>query len=199
MLKFRESVEPLVKTAFILLITPGIVVAIGCWFYSNELMKLLYGEKHLEQAVIIFPILMSCFVAYSTQYIFGSLLTAHGNLRELNLIAASVILINVTMNLFLIPRFEATGSAVSSFTAQFLNALIQIIIAQSVFKFRINYKLILTLIVFIMGVIIINYFSKGFHHNWMVNFAIMVIGCGIWAFVTGLLNIKSMVRILKYG
>ena len=201
MLKFKESVESLVKTAFVLLITPAIIVAIGCWFYSTELMEQLYGKEHLEEASVIFPILMSCFVATSFSYIFGTLLTAHGNLRELNLMSASGILINVTMNLFLIPRFQAVGSAVSSLTTQFLIALIQVLIAQSVFKFKINYRLLLTLLVFILGVILINYFSHTIlydNKHWMPNFAIMVVTCGIWAFVTRVLNIKSMVRILKY-
>ena len=205
MLKCKESGEALVKTAFILLITPGIVVAVGCWFYSEELMGMLYKE-HIEQASVIFPILMSCFVAISTSYVFGTLLTANGNLRELNLMAACGILINVTMNLFLIPRYQAAGSAVSSLTTQFLTAFIQLLIAQNVFKFRINYKLILTLIVFITGVVLINYFSLRIHHtllsekhHWVVNFVIMVGACGIWAFVIRLLNIKSMIRILKYG
>ena len=205
MLKFKESVEPLVKTAFILLITPGVVVAVGCWFYSENLMRVLYKE-HIEQASVIFPILMSCFVAISTSYVFGTLLTANGNLRELNLMAASGILINVTMNLFLIPRFQAAGSAISSLTTQFLTAFMQLLIAQNVFKFRVNYKLILTLIVFITGVVLINYFSLRIHHNllsekhhWIVNFVIMVGACGAWAFVIRLLNIKSMIRILKYG
>ena len=198
MLKFKESVEALVKTAFILLITPGVVVAVGCWFYSQELMGLLYKE-HIEEAAVLFPILMSCFVAISTSYIFGTLLTANGNLRELNLMAASGILINVTMNLFLIPRYEAAGSAVSSLITQFLTALIQVLIAQSIFKFKINYRLILTLIVFIAGVVLINYFSKRIHSNWMVNFVIMSGACVIWAFAIRMLNIKSMVRILKYG
>ena len=205
MLKHRESVEALVKTAFILLITPGVVVAVGCWFYSKELMGLLYTE-HVEQAAIIFPILMSCFVAISTSYVFGTLLTANGNLRELNLMAASGILINVTMNLFLIPKFEAAGSAVSSLTTQFLTAIIQVLIAQSVFKFKINYRLLLTMLVFILGVILINYFSLRIHHNflseknhWMINFGIMVTACVAWAFATRMLNIKSMIRVLKYG
>jgi O-antigen/teichoic acid export membrane protein len=201
MLKFKESVEPLVKTAFILLITPGIIVAVGCWFYSDRLMEMLYGTEHLEEASLIFPILMSCFVATSFTYIFGTLLTANGNLRELNLMAASGILINVTMNLFLIPRFQAVGSAVSSLSTQFLTALIQVLIAQSVFKFRINYRLLLTMIIFIAGAILINYISQNVHYtkeNWIPNFVIMVMACGIWAFATRLLNIKSMVRILKY-
>lgn len=198
MLKYKESVEALVKIAFILLITPAVVIAIGCFFYSRELMGLMYHE-HIEESSIIFSMLMACFMAISTTYIFGTLLTANGNLRELNLMAASGILINIVLNLFLIPRFQAAGSAVSSLITQFLTALIQVLIVQSIFKFKINYRLILTLIVFIAGVVLINYFSKGIHENWMVNFSIMVIASGIWAFATRMFNIKSMVRILKYG
>jgi len=205
MLKLKESVEQLVKTSFILLITPGIIVAVGCWFYASELMGLLYKE-HIEQAAAIFPILMSCFVATSTTYIFGTLLTANGNLRELNLMAACGILINVTMNLFLIPRLQAEGSAISSLITQFLTALIQVLIAQSVFKFKINYRLLLTIIIFILGVILINYFSRKISHcvfsedhRWMLNFSLMVGFSVTWAFAIRMINIKSMVRILKYG
>lgn len=198
MLKFKESVEALVKTSFILLISPGIVVSVGCWFYAHELMSMLYKE-HIEQASTIFPVLMTCFVAISTSYIFGTLLTANGNLRELNLMAACGILINVVLNLFLIPRYEAAGSAVSSLVTQFLTALIQVLIAQSIFKFRINYRLILTLVIFIAGVVLINYFSKTLYDNWIVNFVIMVAACGIFVFAIRLITIKSMVRVLKYG
>jgi O-antigen/teichoic acid export membrane protein len=197
MLKFKESVEQLVKTSFILLITPGIIVAVGCWFYAGELMELLYKE-HIQQAAVIFPILMSCFVATSTTYIFGTLLTANGNLRELNLMAACGILINVTLNLYMIPILEAEGSAISSLITQFLTAIIQILIAQSVFKFKINYKLILTILIY--------YLSKKISHQifsidnrWMVNFSFMVVASVAWAFAIRMINIKSMIRILKHG
>ncbi|MFH1005817.1 MAG: oligosaccharide flippase family protein [Bacteroidota bacterium] len=198
MLKYKEPVEALVKLAFLLLIIPAVIIAIGCCFYSSELMSLMYKE-HIESSAVIFSLLMSCFAAISTTYIFGTLLTANGNLRELNLMATSGILINIVLNLFLIPRFQAVGSAVSSFVTQFLTAIMQVLIVQSIFKFKINYKLILMLIIFIAGVILINYFSKGMHKNWMVNFVIMIIACGFWAFVIRILNIKSIFRILKYG
>jgi O-antigen/teichoic acid export membrane protein len=68
MLKFRESVEPLVKLAFTLIITPALVVAIGCCFYSRELMDLLYTDQ-VEQSAVVFGPLMCCFVAISTTYI----------------------------------------------------------------------------------------------------------------------------------
>ena len=142
---------------------------------------------------------MFCFAAISTTYIFGTLLTANGNLRELNLMAASGILINIVLNLFLIPRFFAVGSAVSSFITQFLTAMMQVLIVQSIFKFRINYRLIMTLLIFTAGVVLINYFSKSIHHDWRVNFLIMVAVSGLLAFAIRLISVKSMLRILKYG
>ncbi len=205
MLKFREKVEPLVKTSFVLLISLAVVIAAGCWFYSTDMMGMLYHE-HVEQSSFVFSILMTCFAAISTTYIFGTLLTANGNLRELNLMALFGILINVALNLFLIPKYKAAGSAISSLVTQFLTALIQVLIAQKIFRFKVNYRLLLTLAVFIVGVIIINYFSKNIHHEffeeknrWIINFTIMIFASGIWSFAIGLINIKSIVRILKYG
>ena len=198
MLKHKESVEALVKIAFILLMTPAIIIAIGCWFYSQELMGLLYKE-HIESSALVFALLMSCFAAISTTYIFGTLLTANGNLRELNLMAACGIMINIVLNLFLIPRYFAAGSAVSSLVTQFLTALMQVLIVQNIFKFKINYRLILLLIIFIAGVILINYFSKAIHENWVINFVCMVSASVIWAFAIRILSFKSMFRILKYG
>jgi O-antigen/teichoic acid export membrane protein len=198
MIKHKEPVESLIKTSFVLLITPAIIIAAGCWFYSKELIGMLYHE-HIEESSLVFALLMSCFAAISTTYIFGTLLTANGNLRELNLMAASGILVNIVMNLFLIPRFHAAGAAASSLITQLVTALIQLLIAQTIFKFNVNYRLLLTLIIFIAGVVLINYSSKLIHSNWLVNFIIMVSACGVWAFAIGLISIKSMMRIMKYG
>ncbi|MES2591482.1 MAG: oligosaccharide flippase family protein [Bacteroidota bacterium] len=198
MLKHKESVEPLVKLISTLLLTPAIVVGVGCVFYSKELMGLLYNV-HVEESAKIFSLLMLSFVAVSTTYIFGTLLTANGNMKQLNIMAAFGMVLNITLNLVLIRQLESFGSAISSMITQFLTASIQVIIAQRIFKFRINYRLINTLIMFTIGVIGINYGSKMLHFNWMFNFVMMVAACGLWAFVSGTLSIKAIFRILKYG
>ncbi|MGZ4035296.1 MAG: hypothetical protein ACXVP4_10570, partial [Bacteroidia bacterium] len=79
------------------------------------------------------------------------------------------------------------------------SAILQLIITQQIFKFKVNYRLINTFIMFAIGVIAINYGSKMMHFYWMVNFAVMVICCGLWAFITGIISIKSIFRLLKYG
>jgi hypothetical protein len=52
---------------------------------------------------------------------------------------------------------------------------------------------------FSAGVIAINYGSKILPVYWMISFSIMVIACGLWAFVSGVLSIKGIFRIYKYG
>ncbi len=209
MLKHKESVESLVKLISTLLLTPAIVIGVGCIFYNTELIGQLYPKHvnetaeiyalHLQQSSRIFGLLMLSFVAISTTYIFGTLLTANGNMRQLNYMAACGMILNVILNYILIQKFEAFGSAISSLFTQFLTAMIQVAIVQKLFKFKINFRLINIFITFLVGVIAINYGTKMLHFDWMVNFCIMVVGCGLWAFITGIVSIKSMFRLLKYG
>jgi len=209
MLKYKESVESLVKLISTLLLTAAIVIGVGCFFYSTELMETLYPRQetmpldiynlHLHESAKIFSLLMLSFIAISTTYIFGTLLTANGNMKQLNIMAAFGMILNITLNIFLIRQLEAYGSAISSTITQFLTAFIQVLIAQRIFKFKINYKLINTLLMFAIGVVAINYGSKMLHFNWMMSFVIMVFSCGLWAFVSGIISIKSIFRILKYG
>ena len=145
-----------------------------------------------------FSILMLCFTAVSTTYIFGTLLTANGNLKQLNSMALIGICINLILNFILIPHYKAMGSAISSLITQFFTAGIQFYFAFKIFKFKVNVRLIIALLVFITGIIVFNILSRSFTANWMINFAIMCVFCGAWAFVSGLLNLKSIFRFVKY-
>lgn len=207
MLKYKESVEQLVKLSFTLLITVAVVVAVGCAFYSHEMMEMLYGKGYMGSVTTIFPLLMTCFVSISTTYVFGSLLTANGNMRELNIMAFGGMIFNVGLNLLFIKVFklEATGTAISSLSTQLLTALIQVLIVQSKFKFRVNWRLITTLVVYIAGVIAIadvchKYFSKpGPASGWLPGFIVMAAVSLGWALAIRLISIKGMFRIMKYG
>lgn len=196
MIKHKENVEQLVKLSFILLVTPALVVSVGCFFYSNELSGMI--NHGVTDSAVEFSILMLCFTAVSTTYIFGTLLTANGNLKQLNIMAIVGICINLILNFILIPRYMAMGSAISSLITQFFTAGIQIYFAYKIFKFKINVRLIIALIVFIIGIVVSNYLSRSFTQSWMINFAIMTVFCGIWAFVSGLINLKSIFRFVKY-
>ena len=197
MIKLKENVEQLVKLAFILLVTPALIVSIGCFFYANEMSNLI--NHGVTDSATEFSILMFCFTAVSTTYIFGTLLTANGNLKQLNTMAIIGICINLILNFILIPQYKAMGSAISSVITQFFTAGIQIYFTYKIFKFKINVKFIASLVIFIVGIVSFNYFSKSFTDNWMINFVIMGIFSVLWAFLSGVISLKSILRFVKYN
>jgi O-antigen/teichoic acid export membrane protein len=198
MIRYKESVEQLVKLAFTILLTPAIIVTVACIFYSTDVMGLLYSE-HVTESANVFSILMGCFIATSLSYIFGTLLTANGNLMQLNIMASSGMVFNLLINSYLIPRYQAQGAAVSSLVTQFITALLQIYLAQRIFKFKVNTRLIQQLFVFIPGILLMAYLSQLIFNNWMLGIlAFGISGIG-FAFAIGLLHVKSIFRILKYG
>jgi O-antigen/teichoic acid export membrane protein len=107
--------------------------------------------------------------------------------------------LNLLLNLILIPQFHAVGAAVSSVVTQFIASFLQIYIAQRIFKFKVNKRLITQLIVFIPSTFLFAYITHNVIHNWLAGLIIFAISSAGFAFAIGLLHIKSMVRIFKYG
>ncbi len=102
--------------------------AVLCALWAEPLMALLYHGSG-EPYVPVFRIVIFGLIPIGLTYIFGTLLTADGRLRQLNLFAASSLVLNVAVNLLLIPRFGAVGSAWASLTAQSFMALAQVVLS----------------------------------------------------------------------
>ncbi len=101
---------------------------------AGPVMRLLYHKKgDWELYVPVFRVIIFGIVPISLTYIFGTLLTAGGHLRQLNLFAAASLVLNVVVNLILIPRFGALGSAYASLTAQSFMAVAQTLLAVRLF------------------------------------------------------------------
>ncbi len=196
MIQKQEPVVQIAKLAFTLLITLSGIVAIGSHFYSYELMDLMYKE-HVSESAAVFRILMLGYVAISTTYVFGTLLTANGNLKFLNIVAASGMVINLLINIVLVPRLMAVGSAYASLFTQFTTAIIQTIIAVRIFRFKVDYKYLASLFVFLIGTVVITKFSKLVFDQWIFNFLLMIAASLLLAMVLKLLNIKGFIQILK--
>ncbi len=198
MLKSSESIEQMLKLSFTLLITLAIIVASGSYFYSYDIMKMLYKD-HVMQSSNVFSLLMFGFIPISTTYVFGTLLTANGNLKALNLMAASGMLINFVLNIILIPRFEAVGSAWASLCTQGFTALIQVIMVHRVFKLKVHFRFVSVLSVFVAGVVLINYFSRELTLPWFYSFFLMLVASSILAFSLKLIHLKALLGIIRKG
>jgi len=193
MIKLGESVQGILKLAFTLLFILSVVVATASFFYSYEIMDLLY-DHHVNDASFVFRLLMIDFVAVSTTYVFGTLLTANGNMKIMNILAAAGMLINVVLNLFFIPRYMARGAAVASLVTQFIIASLQVLIVVKSFCFAVNIRYLLKLSGFVSGVILISYLSRFLPFDWKVSFSALMIAAALLAFLLRLINISSIFR-----
>ncbi len=197
MIKQNEAIAQLTQLSFILIVVPALIVAITSAFYSTEIMELLY-HRHVSSSADIFSILMFGYIPIATTYIFGTLLTANGSLKQLNIMAGIGMALNVALNLIMIPRLQALGSAIASLITQSLTAIIQVLIAYKIFKLRINYKLLILLLIFASGVVLLGIISKDLPYNWIVSLGIMVSLSFVLAFSIGLIKIKNIYKIIKY-
>jgi len=196
MIKTGKSVMHMVRLAYSLLFTISVTVAISSCYYSLEIMELLYPDENI-QAAKIYSILIFGFIGVSTIYVFGTLLTANGSLKQLNIIAAAAIVLNLSINIILIPRMQALGSAYASLAAQGISGILQVIMVQHIFKFKINLKFILSLALFAIGLIAGGYYSRMLPFEWYFNFTILLAFAIILATSLRLLSIKEFIIILK--
>ena len=101
-------------------------------FRSSLFMELFYHSQ--DAAVVddyarVFRILVWGIVPIGMTYVYGTLLTAAGRLRQLNTLAATTLVINIVVNLIAIPRHGAVGSAWAAVIAQTFMAAAQIVVA----------------------------------------------------------------------
>jgi O-antigen/teichoic acid export membrane protein len=207
MLKQKLSVESLVRLSFSLLFTVSIITSLVSFFYSREVMAWLYPIHEIEpvanytgrlgQSALIFSLLMFSFIAIASSYVFGTLLTANGNMKQLNIIAGGSVLLSLLINFILVPEMQATGSAFASLASQFLTAIAQVIVAQRIFRFRINYRFLLTLMVFAAAVVFLGLLTMRLPFEWKINLLLMLIGSAFLIPVLRLIQIKELIRILR--
>ena len=196
MLKDRESIQYMVKLSSSLLLTVAIITAVGSWFYSQQIMELLYTD-HVDESARVFRLLMGCFIPISATYIFGTLLTANGNLKAMNIMAGLSMFLNLLLNIVLIPQFKSLGSAYASLTTQLITAVLQIAWAQKVFRFKPEPGFLLKFLLFIPGVILLFYLSFFIRQSWLVSFGIAMLMSVLYALILRLLSLRSLMEILR--
>lgn len=133
MLKAKEDFKPIVRTSFSYLYLFSVSAVVILLTYKEPVISMLYNE-HIAASVQVFALLIPGIIPIAFTYIFGTLLTANGNMKLLNITAAIGIIVNILINLILIPRMQARGAATASLTTQSIVSLLQLIIAMKTLK-----------------------------------------------------------------
>lgn len=204
LIKKKASVNELVRICFTLIITLSLTVFVISLFYGTHLMELLYGRRlhetdtdfahRIHQASLVFRILMGSFIAVSSTYIFGTLLTANGNLKKLNIIAGGGVAINLLLNLILIPRFMAEGAAVASLSVQFITSGAQFFLARKLFSLTFGKSFWFKVAAFIVLGMLAGYFTTQLHFDWKLNLAIALAANTLLIFGLKIISLGELSR-----
>lgn len=100
-----------VKWASVIALIPALAGTLACSYYGSDLMRWLYPEKFTVASGWVFTLLIWCIPGMVLVNIFGTLLTAAGNIKTLNRIALLTCLINLLGNLILMPGWGLIAAA----------------------------------------------------------------------------------------
>ena len=160
--KSKESVSDLLTTSANLLMGGAIVIVFVTIYNSSYLLSLIYTDYLV--AIPSFNWLMLSFLAICMNFIFGTLLTANGSLKILNYSSFIGIIINVALNLYLIPTRGAEGAAFATFITQSFTAVIQFGYCMKLFSIKINKQRVLYYLLLIGGLYVFSasFFNSGY-------------------------------------
>ena len=202
MIKQKHEIGSMIQISFLLLFVPALIISLSSGFYNLEIMNLMRSSSYklsasdIELSASILRLLMVSFLGVATTYIFGTLLTANGSIRQLNWMALAGMGLNVGLNLLLIPRMQAMGSAWASLVTQLFTAVTQVILAVIFLKLTINYLVIARLVLFIAFVFLAGMLSKEIN-TWYLGYIAMITSSILFAFIIKLINLSALVEIMR--
>ena len=196
MIKDNVNLTGLMRTAFSVLVLPSLVFAIFGMMNAKEIMNLL-TKNHFVESSEIFKIILFSFVFICNSYVFGTLLTANGNIRLLNKIALLAVIANFTLNAIFIPEYGALASAYTSLITFGLVSLLQLYFSFKTFHFKVNKLSVLLTVLSAILIILLYLFVDRLTLFWIYKLLLGTSGSILILWFCRLLPFRALNAIIK--
>ncbi|MEL7669187.1 flippase [Methanobacterium sp.] len=145
------------EKAFKYLAITSIFIFINGILFAENIIKLIFGNEYLS-SILILQILMLSVPIIFLNSLSGNILAATNKQRFLSIVAILNALLNVTLNLFLIPKYSYIGASVVTVLTEVLGfSLTFLYINKSFFKISVNEYIFKPLLVGFVSAILIYY------------------------------------------
>jgi O-antigen/teichoic acid export membrane protein len=168
-------------------------------FFASPLLALFYeGPDRVgftAADVAVFGRLMSCFLPMALVHVFGTWITAAGDLKKLAMLAIFSVVVNAGFNAWLIPAHGAAGAALAGLVTQSFFVLVCIywVIQRNGFSIS-QFRFFYLLICCIAAHSIFSVISKN-----LADLNGFLLACGIWAFTGMFLFVPEWKKWLTRG
>ena len=126
-LKNSTVITDLLHTGLKLMVVGAAVAALSLTFYGSEILPYIYTAADGYYAEVL-SVLMVSFIGVTIAYLYGTLLVANDNLKSFNILLLTGVVLNLALNLYLIPSMKAHGAAVATAITQLVVMVGQILL-----------------------------------------------------------------------
>lgn len=196
LLQEKKDFRPLLVLTVGLMLGGGIILASTSLIQGEWMLSWIYHDK-VHETTPVFQLLMWSLVPQFIVMIYGTLLTAKGELNTLNVAAFVGLLANIILNFWLIPLFGAEGAAWATLSTQCCVAVIQMVVVHRIFRLKINGIFVFRMLCFS---IIIASTSLLIQHYMKSNsgaFYLSLLSGIVWLFACKLIDTKKLIRELR--
>ena len=130
-------------------------------------------------------------------YIFGTLMTANENLKQLNMISFVGLVLNLIFNFVLIPKYAASGAAFTTMVTQVFAGLMQLFFVFKHFKLKLNYRLLGQFFLFGILFVGLNYILDIQMETGVAKVFIAGMGGALLLIISGTIRPREILRLMK--
>jgi O-antigen/teichoic acid export membrane protein len=179
----KKMLEELTGIGLRYILVSSIVVVSVIFFYGENILQFLYKDYESTFDIVL-KILIVSYVAVAVAYVYGTLLVAAGKIRNLNVVFGIGLLVNVVLNLVLIPKYQAIGAAIATMITQTFVMLGQIFLVDKEMYIRMSASDLKKPLIFILISTSVFYLVKQiFLGSWIYNLAASLLFCLLLSFI----------------
>ncbi len=192
----RGQLTLISDNAYRIILTGGSLLATICLIWPNEILSLVY-DHHISEAASSLQVLMTSFFFIMLSYLWGTLLTAKGSMKQMNRIALSAVAINIFLNYLLIPTYTAFGSALASLLTQALVALLQWFLAMRLTGVRLPRITHVRSLAYLLILGLSGWVCTITDVHWWLMLVTLIAVAGVSAFGLRLLKVGDAARLIR--
>lgn len=190
-----ETLQLLRLSGGMMIFMTAAISFVGFW-WGESIMHALYPDAN-ETWVLAFRILILTHIPIGLMYVYGSYLTAVGELGKQNRLFIFSVIISILLNVFVIPRWGVAGAAITSLITQSFTTLGLILIGHFHRKDVINLRRIMAIFLYLLVLVAAGWILTSMSFPWVIEI-LMFIGIALTAgFLTGLLELKGFLDLIK--
>lgn len=196
MLKGKENIVPLLSLSGRIMLVITISFSIAVCFHATDITALMYTDNSIYMTEVMILLILG-FNAIGVIHIAGTLLTANGNLKQMNFVFVLGVIVNIVTNYFLVQYYGAWGAAITTIISQSFVAIIEMVLVRQFFQVEFRVHFLTQLIFFLAIVYSINIILLQVEIIWYLQFILAGLGSLLAAFLTKMLSVKLILAIFK--